>query len=232
VVIQLNHSQDDLIKIKTFKTYQTYQTYKTYKTFYIFKKYNIIYFQYYITMETKITNINIPIKMILATDMNYGIGLNNELPKWKLKGDLRQFKNLTIGKGNNFVLMGNNTWDSMSKKTLVKRKNIILSKKNNSDNNNKNYVFLSSINDVFNYIEINKSDNSELWIIGGSQIYTLFIPYVNEIHWTRALTNFKCSTYLSKEFINFIKSKIWKTQYSICESIESDGYIYYISNDM
>ena len=45
---------------------------------------------------------SIPIKMIFATDIGYGIGVNNRLPAWKLKDDLKRFKRLTLGKGNNF----------------------------------------------------------------------------------------------------------------------------------
>lgn len=71
---------------------------------------------------------SIPIKMIFATDIGYGIGVNNRLPDWNLRGDLKRFKRLTLGKGNNFVIMGRNTWKSMGEKPLVKRHNIVLSK--------------------------------------------------------------------------------------------------------
>ena len=52
---------------------------------------------------------------IVAMDKNKGIGINNQLP-WKLKEDLQRFQKFTTGKGNNAIIMGKNTWNSI--KTL------------------------------------------------------------------------------------------------------------------
>ena len=43
---------------------------------------------------------------------NRGIGLDNKL-LWHLPPDMKNFKSLTIGKGNNAVLMGRKTMKSL-----------------------------------------------------------------------------------------------------------------------
>ena len=63
--------------------------------------------------------MNNNINLIVAMCKNNGIGYNNELP-WKILSDLKKFKKLTQGKGNNAVIMGKNTYESI-KKSLPNR---------------------------------------------------------------------------------------------------------------
>ena len=65
--------------------------------------------------------------IIVAHCRNRGIGFQNQLP-WQLSADLKKFKELTIGNGNNAVIMGRNTWASLPSryKPLPKRENIVL----------------------------------------------------------------------------------------------------------
>ena len=62
------------------------------------------------------------ISAIVAVDENYGIGYNNKL-LCNLAEDLKHFKNLTT---NNIVVMGRKTWDSLPKKPLPNRTNIVI----------------------------------------------------------------------------------------------------------
>ena len=71
---------------------------------------------------------------IVAMDKNKGIGINNQLP-WKLKEDLQRFQKFTTGKGNNAIIMGKNTWNSI--KTLKNRDHLILSSSINLEYINK-----------------------------------------------------------------------------------------------
>jgi len=106
---------------------------------------------------------------------NRGIGLNNKL-LWHLPQDMKKFKSLTIGKGNNAVLMGRKTMDSLPKGYLPDRDNIVLSKTLNSDINDKTIIFDDMIKaDKF----AEKQNYDELWIIGGEQIYKSFLDYDN-----------------------------------------------------
>ena len=53
-------------------------------------------------------NINI----IVAYCKNNGIGFENKMP-WHIKSDLKKFQKLTIGNGNNAIIMGKNTYNSI-----------------------------------------------------------------------------------------------------------------------
>jgi len=60
----------------------------------------------------------------IARDRNGVIGRDGELP-WRLKSDLAIFRAITMGKP---VIMGRKTWDSLPRKPLVGRTNIVLSR--------------------------------------------------------------------------------------------------------
>jgi len=124
--------------------------------------------------------------MIVAMDEQNGIGLNNKLP-WYFKEDMKYFSKITKGNGNNAIVMGKNTWLSLPKKPLPKRHNIILSKTQNY--NGDGYETLREFSCNYNY--------DELWIIGGSQIYNLFMnnEMVDEIHITKIKGNYHCDTF-------------------------------------
>ncbi|HEX7887699.1 MAG TPA: dihydrofolate reductase, partial [Phenylobacterium sp.] len=60
----------------------------------------------------------------IARARNGVIGRDGALP-WRLKSDLAIFRAVTMGKP---VIMGRKTWESLPKKPLVGRTNIVLSK--------------------------------------------------------------------------------------------------------
>ena len=70
----------------------------------------------------------IPFDLILARTLTRGIGKNNQLP-WKLPSDLKMFKKITTsGTQGNSIIYGRKTFESVNKKTLPNRLNIVLSK--------------------------------------------------------------------------------------------------------
>jgi dihydrofolate reductase len=133
-------------------------------------------------------------KIIVAACKNFGIGFQNNLP-WKLKSDLQKFKNLTIGNGNNAVIMGSNTWKSLPKQPLTNRFNCILSTSLEVDNDNSK-VF----NNVDTLIDFTKSNNfDDVWVIGGEKIYNLFLEkdLVESIYLTKIYEKYICDTYFN-----------------------------------
>src|SRR6056300_225472 len=64
--------------------------------------------------------IYIKMNIIVAMCKNRGIGYRGTIP-WSLKEDMRFFRNKTIGYGNNAVVMGRKTYDSIPVE-LPKRK--------------------------------------------------------------------------------------------------------------
>ena len=113
------------------------------------------------------------IHIIWAQDNNGGIGKNNSLP-WHISEDLINFKKLTL---NNTILMGRKTWDSLPKKPLPNRQNIVLSSK--KINGVESYTSISSCLEA-----LKKNNISDLFVIGGQMIYDKFFPYADILHIT------------------------------------------------
>jgi len=158
-------------------------------------------------------------KLIVAFCKNRGIGFKNTLP-WKLKSDMERFQKLTIGKGNNAVIMGRNTWDSLPDKfkPLPKRTNIILS----------NQYFPSS--QVFSCLEdakifCDKKKFDDVWIIGGAMVYkeALDKNLVDWIYTTNIDKDYTCDTFFSKIPSNFITRNvgIWGCENNIFYKYET-----------
>lgn len=115
------------------------------------------------------------IVIIAARALNDGIGKGNQLLFPNQKADMRHFKELTTG---HTVVMGRNTFESLNNKPLKNRRNIVLSK--TLSTNTDGIEVMTSVEDVLNSI----SDNETVFIIGGSQIYKLFIEYAHEMELT------------------------------------------------
>jgi dihydrofolate reductase len=125
-----------------------------------------------------------------------GIGLKNGLPFYIPK-DLVRFKDLTIGGGNNSVIMGSKTWLSLpvNKKPLRKRENIVLSRKPKVfDLSGKGYL-LNNIELLPIFCKNMKYD--ENWIIGGSEIYkkSLEMGIVKKVYITEIHEEHECDSY-------------------------------------
>ena len=98
--------------------------------------------------------------LIVACANNYGIGYNGELP-WHIPNDLKRFSKLTKGKGNNAVIMGRKTWDSLPVKPLPNRVNIILTSNSeliNKYKDNNEIVFLPTFDDIDTFCNFEKFD--------------------------------------------------------------------------
>jgi len=139
------------------------------------------------------------ITIIVATDINNGIGKDNDL-MWHLSEDLKRFKAITSG---HTIIMGRKTWDSLPKKPLPNRKHIIISSSLKIDDENVKVV--SSPYEALTLMD----EKHENFIIGGGQIYNLFLPFANKIELTKVLLEFDADTFFPE-----IDSSIWKTEKS------------------
>ena len=110
------------------------------------------------------------VKLIVAMSNNNGIGYQNKIP-WHNKLDLQHFKKTTIGNGNNSIIMGKNTFNSIGKK-LPNRYNIIVS---TTLKDNKLHIVDSIEKAIQQSTQLYHDD---IWIIGGEKIY----QYVIEKH--------------------------------------------------
>lgn len=113
------------------------------------------------------------VSMIAAIGRNSELGKNNCLI-WHLPGDLKFFKDVTMGKD---IIMGSNTFYSLPK-MLPGRKHIVLTSKsiNNSD--------VLVIRNRCELIEYLKTKKEEVMIIGGSSIYTQMLDLADTLYLT------------------------------------------------
>ena len=116
-------------------------------------------------------------KLIAAMCSDGGIGCEGCLPWPHCKADMVHFAKRTTGAGNNAVVMGRTTWDSIPRQPLRRRANLILSSLANthakrSEPHDGEHWF-TSIPDLFAHLESAKYD--EVWIIGGASIYEQFM---------------------------------------------------------
>ena len=119
------------------------------------------------------------VNVIVAYCKNGGIGINNTLP-WKISSDLKKFKRMTLGEKNNAIVMGKNTWVSLRNKALPLRDNLILSTSLVIDIVEPGgYITKSFKNEQSLKEFVNKKNYDELWIIGGENIYDLFLNKTN-----------------------------------------------------
>jgi dihydrofolate reductase len=117
------------------------------------------------------------ISIVVAASTNNVIGVDGELP-WRISDDLKRFKALTMGKP---IVMGRLTWESIGR-PLPGRQNIVITRQAD---------FLADGCDVVASPAAAlgaAGDATEIMIIGGSQIYDLFLPKAGRLHVTRVQT--------------------------------------------
>ena len=153
------------------------------------------------------------LKLIVANCRNGGIGKNNMLP-WNLKPDLIRFKMLTVGKNNNAIIMGKNTWESIGSKPLKQRKNIVVS---TTMEENDKCIVKPSLDKAVSFC--NKNNFDESWIIGGQKLYESAIKTydIDEIYMTEIYQDFDCDTFFPQIPDNYyiIYDTLWKQENEI-----------------
>jgi|TARA_B110000263_G_C15005017_1_gene372330 dihydrofolate reductase len=114
------------------------------------------------------------ISIIVAMSQNSVIGLRNELP-WHISEDLKNFKKITL---NHSVIMGRKTYYSIGK-PLKDRKNIVISRDTS--------LKIDGV-EVVNSLEkaiLKTDESSEIFIIGGQQIYSIALPLATHMYITK-----------------------------------------------
>jgi|TARA_B110000444_G_scaffold204458_2_gene197311 dihydrofolate reductase len=164
------------------------------------------------------------VNVIVAYCKNGGIGINNTLP-WKISSDLKKFKKITVGNKNNAIVMGKNTWTSLTKGALPMRDNLILSTSLDIDIlEPSGYITKSFKNEHLLKEFIDKKNYDELWIVGGENIYDLFLKKtdifkINKIVVTLIDESVECDKFFPKidtDKYSFISKSIQPTdQYKV-----------------
>lgn len=109
---------------------------------------------------------------IVAMTPERVIGKDNDLP-WRLPEDLKMFKRTTAGHP---VVMGRKTWDSLGKyKPLPGRQNIVITRDDAWSEDGATVIFSP---EMLREIEL---QDEHVFVIGGAQIYELFLPHLDEL---------------------------------------------------
>ena len=113
--------------------------------------------------------------LIAAVGENGEMGHNNEL-LWHLPGDLPRFKQITMGSP---IIMGRKTYDSIGR-ALPGRLNIVLTA--NPDWQAAGVTTASSIEQALEFAQ--GEATGKAFVIGGGQIYKLFLSYATSLEMT------------------------------------------------
>lgn len=128
---------------------------------------------------------------IWAQDEEGVIGKENRLP-WHLPAELQHFKETTL---NHAILMGRVTFDGMGRRLLPKRQTLILTR--NSEEIIDGALVFQDVESVLAWYQ---SQEKNLYILGGKQIFQAFEPYLDEIIVTQIHARVEGDTYFPEEF--------------------------------
>jgi len=115
-----------------------------------------------------------PISIIVAVGKNRAIGFKNEL-LWSLPDDMKFFKENTTG---HTVIMGRNTYLSLPKGALPKRRNIVITM--DKEEQFPGCIMVNSIEEAIAQAD----SDSENFVMGGASIYEQFFPIVQKLYYT------------------------------------------------
>lgn len=126
--------------------------------------------------------------LIAAMDPMGVIGYKGKLP-WSFPTDLQYFKKLTSG---GIVIMGRNTWQSLPTKPLSNRVNIVFSRTMLPEEA-PGAIIVKDVAELKKAIIGNP--NKQIYLIGGSQIYSEYIDWCDELIITHVKKCFDGDTY-------------------------------------
>lgn len=143
------------------------------------------------------------------------LGLKNNL-LWKIKDDLKRFKNMTTGHA---IIMGRNTYLSIGR-PLPNRTNIVVSGTGDKDiTPDENLLVVDSTEKALE--EAKKIEKEEIFIVGGGMIYNSFINLADKLYLTVVYDEPEADTFFP-DYSDF-KKEIQKEDH--LESIPPFSYI-------
>lgn len=111
---------------------------------------------------------------VVAVARNGVIGREGGLP-WHISSDLKRFKEITMGKP---VIMGRKTWDSLPRKPLPGRRNIVITRQEGFSAEGAEVA--ATPEEALRLA----GDVPEIAVIGGGEVYRLFWPMVDRLYLT------------------------------------------------
>ena len=122
--------------------------------------------------------------LIWAEDEQGAIGKDGGLP-WRLPNDMKFFKDTTMG---HTVLMGRKTFESMKRRPLPGRNNIVLTRQ--KDYEASGATVIHDLDSLHTMIK-----GKDMYVIGGSEIYQMFLPLADVLWRTKIIGDFDGDTF-------------------------------------
>jgi len=126
------------------------------------------------------------VSLLVAMDLKRGIGKDNRLP-WHLSDDLKQFKRLTMG---HHMILGRKTYESIGK-PLPGRTTILLTHR--PDFQPDGCLVAHSLEEALSIAR--ERGESEVFIIGGGQVFAQALPLADRIYLTRVHARVEADVY-------------------------------------
>lgn len=125
--------------------------------------------------------------MALSDDDVFGVdGPDGPTMPWRLPPDLKRFKALTSGHA---VLMGRRTFDSIGRRPLPNRDNVVVSRQPFSTFHDRLPISTSWANDPEQGLAMARAyDRASPFVIGGAEIWTALWPKITHVELTRVHT--------------------------------------------
>jgi dihydrofolate reductase len=120
------------------------------------------------------------VSLVYAISRNGVIGRDGGLP-WRLKSDMALFKQTTLFKP---VIMGRKTWDSLPKKPLPGRLNVVLSRDGSFEP--KGAVVCEGLDEALQIAREQATDDGaeEVCVIGGAGVFVAVLPKARRLYVT------------------------------------------------
>ena len=160
------------------------------------------------------------IKSIVAVDRNWAIGKINKKTGvgqllFNIPADLAYFKSNTLNK---ICIFGKATYDSLPKRPLPGRVNIVLWDKATSLDCLDGCITFNAFESLLSFVKI-LSKEYDVFICGGASVYKLFLPYYDEVLVTKVDAEDKEATAF---FPNLDKENSYYTDSELGSGIDND----------
>ncbi len=151
--------------------------------------------------------------MIVAVGENREMGADNDLPWGRgLPTDMKRFRDKIRG---HTIISGKRTFESMGSKPLPNRVNIIVSRE--EDFKPEGVVVAHSVEEAIE--EAKKTEQEEIFIIGGGKIFELSMPFADKLYLTLVHASFPNADVFFPDYSEF-KKEVYR------EKVSENGYDY------
>ncbi len=124
------------------------------------------------------------LSLVVAVAENRVIGRSGGLP-WRLSGDLKRFKTLTMGHA---LVMGRKTYESIGR-PLPGRVSIVLTRQADFLVSEESVRVARNWDEAIALVPTTTMDRSELFVVGGAEVYRQALPRADRLYRTRVLAS-------------------------------------------